>query len=144
MPGAKTKLTSEQQSAVLYWPMTAKIPIIPCDSKAKDFNSSWKNGIDFSKVDWNEKLAAGEYDNGIALKLGETLQSGLYSFALDFDGIDAVMEFFGSWDNVLSLSKKTRIEWHQNKGRIHIIFFAHRPVKHTSTKAKRKINLQAN
>src|ERR687885_136460 len=98
MPAAKTKLTPEEQSAVLYWPTIAKIRIIPCDSRNKGFNSNWKNGIDFSKVDWNEKMAAGEFDNGIALKLGETLQPGLYSFALDFDGIDAVMEFFGSWD----------------------------------------------
>jgi hypothetical protein len=28
---AKTKLTPEQQSAVLYWPTIANIPIIPCD-----------------------------------------------------------------------------------------------------------------
>lgn len=38
------------------------------------------------------------------------------------------MEFFGSWDNVISLSKKTRIEWHQNKGRLHIVFFSGKTV----------------
>jgi hypothetical protein len=32
---AKTKLTPQQQSAVLYWPTVAKIPIIPCDSRSK-------------------------------------------------------------------------------------------------------------
>jgi hypothetical protein len=32
---AKTKLTPEQQSAVLYWISIAKIPIIRCDSKDK-------------------------------------------------------------------------------------------------------------
>ena len=46
---------------------------IPCDSRKKDFSSNWKNGVDFSKVDWDAKLAAGLYDNGIALVLGELL-----------------------------------------------------------------------
>jgi hypothetical protein len=49
-----------------------------------------------------------DYDNGIALVLGKTLPGCPYPycFALDFDGEYAVMEFFGSWENVLSLSKK--------------------------------------
>src|SRR5690349_20726096 len=107
-----TQLTPKQQADVLYWPTDAKIPIIPCNSKTKSFGSEWKNGIDFSKVDWNAKLTAGDYDNGIALVLGKTLSSGqpvsrqhpeLYSFALDFDGWDTVQEFFGEWNNVLQL-----------------------------------------
>ena len=49
--------------------MSSKIPIIPCDSKTKAFNSQWKN-IDFIQIDFNSKLANGEYDNGIALVLG--------------------------------------------------------------------------
>ena len=101
----KERLTLEQQSAVMYWPTIAKIPIVPCDSRNKGFTSNWKNGVDFSKIDWNAKLANGEYDDGIALVLGKTLSSELYSFALDFDGLDAVIEFFGSSDNVLSLSR---------------------------------------
>jgi hypothetical protein len=124
----KTKLTIEQQSAVLYWPTTATIPIIPCNSKVKGFSSNWKNSVDFSKVDFNAKLANGEYDNGIALVLGKTLQPDheIYSFALDFDGLDAVLEFFGSWDHVLRLSKETRMEWHGDKGRIHVVFLSNR------------------
>jgi hypothetical protein len=79
-------------------------------------------------TDFVANLNAGNYDNGIALRLGQTLQPGVYSFALDFDGLDAVMEFFDSWDNVLSLSKKTRVEWHQDKGRLHIVFFSEKNV----------------
>ncbi|MFL6422388.1 MAG: hypothetical protein ACJ71R_02210 [Nitrososphaeraceae archaeon] len=90
-----TRLTPEQQSAVLYWPMIAKIPIIPCDSRVKGFNfPNWPNA-DLTTEDWNTNVAAGLYDNGIALRLGQSLQPGLYSFALDFDGEDAVLEFFG-------------------------------------------------
>jgi hypothetical protein len=66
----KTKLTPEQQSAVLSWPHRRKIPIIHCDSKTKRFDSQWKS-IDFSQIDFSAKLAAGEYDNGIALVLGK-------------------------------------------------------------------------
>jgi hypothetical protein len=93
----KTKLTPEQQSAVLYWPTIAKIPIIPCDSRTKDVNYQGWNDLDFSQTDFDTKLAAGEYDNGIALVLGKTLSEPYYySFALDFDGWDAVSEWFGS------------------------------------------------
>jgi hypothetical protein len=139
-----TKLTPKQQSDVLYWPTTAKIPIIPCDSKVKGFSSNWKNGVDFSKIDWNANLAAGEYDNGIALVLGKTLPGSPYpySFALDFDGL----EFFDSWDNVLSLSKKTRIEWHQDKGRLHIVFFSEKSVTKRGSKSRKlvqRLNLDA-
>jgi hypothetical protein len=40
-------------------------------------------------------VAAGLYDNGIALVLGKALPGSPYpySFALDFDGIDAVLEW---------------------------------------------------
>jgi hypothetical protein len=72
-----TKLTPEQQSAVLYWPTIAKIPIIPCDSKVKGFSSNWKNGVDFSTTDFVANLKIGKYDNGIALVLGKTLPGSL-------------------------------------------------------------------
>jgi bifunctional DNA primase/polymerase-like protein len=126
---AKTKLTPEQQSAVLYRSITAKIPIIPCHTypKKEVHLEGWPK-IDFSQIDFNAKLVAGEYDNGIALILGKTLSEQYYSFALDFDGWDAVLEWFGSWEQVLSSSQKTRIEWHHDKNRIHYIFFAKRPI----------------
>jgi hypothetical protein len=115
MPGAKTKLTPEQQSAVLYWPTIAKIPIIPCNSKTKGVSYRAWNNIDFSQVDFNAKLIDCEYDNGIVLVLGKTLPGTSdynYSFALDFDGWDAVQEWLGSWEQVLVSSNRTRIEWH--------------------------------
>ncbi len=137
-PATTTRLTPKQQSDVLYWRTIAKIPIIPCDSKVKGFSSNWKNGVDFSTIDFVANLKAGKYDKGIALVLGKTLSESPYpySFALDFDGLDAVIEFFGSWDNVQSLSKKTRIEWHQDKGRLHIVFFSEKDVTKRKIKVK--------
>jgi hypothetical protein len=132
---AKTKLTPEQQSAILDWTTKAKIPIIPCDSKSKSVNYQGWNDIDFSQTDFVANLANGLYDQGIALVVGKTLSEPYYSFALDFDGWNAVAEWFGSWEQVLSSSQKTRIEWHQDKDRIHYIFLARRPV------ANRKINI---
>ena len=84
---AKTKLTPEQQSAVRDWFYEKQIPIIPCYSRTKRVDiKDWPN-IDFSQVDFDAKLTAGEYDNGIALVLGKTLsEHGYYSLALDFDG----------------------------------------------------------
>jgi len=70
------------------------------------------------------------------LVLGKTLSRLYYSFALDFDGWDAVAEWFGSWEQVLSSSQKTRIEWHQDKGRIHYIFLAKRPIANKKIQIK--------
>jgi hypothetical protein len=123
-----TRLTPEQQAAVIYWPEVAGIPFIEADTRKKHVNvKGWQN-IDFSKVDFRTRLAKGAYDNGIALVLGKTLSGQYYSFALDFDGIDAVLEWFGSWKRVTELSKKTRIEWHGNKWRLHCILLAKRPI----------------
>lgn len=81
-PATRTRLTPGQKSAVLYWPTIAKIPIIPCDSKSKTFGVAKWRDVDFSQTDWKANLAAGLYDNGIAIRLGPTLHEGLYSFAL--------------------------------------------------------------
>jgi hypothetical protein len=60
----------------------------------------------------------------------------MFSFALDFDGWDAVITWFGSWENVLEVSKKTRIEWHEDKCRIHIFFLAERPITNKKIQIK--------
>jgi hypothetical protein len=55
---AKTKLTPEQQSEVLYWTNEADIPIIPCDSKTKSvYYKDWTN-TDFSQ---NEAKTQADY-----------------------------------------------------------------------------------
>ena len=72
--------------------------------------------MDFTNYDFKSKLEAGEYDNGIAIRTGRTItgKNGAYSIAIDFDGWDAVREWFGNWERVESLSQKTLIEWHKN------------------------------
>lgn len=137
----KTKLTPEQQDDILYWPELAKAAIVACDSQNRDFNKSYWKNVDFTKIDFNSKLLKGEYDNGIAVRLGKTLnynnsENGLYIAALDFDGWDAVEAFFGSWENMLIWSKKTRIEWHENKGRLHMLFYTKRPITAKSIPTK--------
>ena len=110
-----TKLTPEQQNAVLNWPCTNHIPMFECDSRRKKvWIQEWQKR-DLNNVDWKAKLQEGCYDNGIVIRLGPCLSNGkqqLYSFALDFDDWEAVEAWFGSWENVLVVSNKTRIEWH--------------------------------
>ena len=69
-----TNLTLEEQVAILYWPEIADVPIIDkVNSKTKQvWNKGWPS-IDFSKVDFREKLANGDYDNGVAIPTGRTL-----------------------------------------------------------------------
>jgi hypothetical protein len=47
---------------------------------------------------------------------------------LDFDGWNAVIEWFGSWDIVVEASRRTRIEWHKDEGRIHYFLLANKPI----------------
>lgn len=51
-----------------------------------------------------------------------------YVIALDFDGWDAVEKWFGTWDRVVSLSKKQIVEWHGDKGKIHVILLSQMPL----------------
>lgn len=133
------KLNSEQQKAVLDWPYTNRIPILECDSRRKKvWIQEWQK-LDLNNVDWKAKLEEGCYDNGIVIRLGRCLSNGkpqLYSFALDFDDWDAVEAWFGSWENVLVWSNKTRIEWHEDRRKIHMLFLANRPVANRKIKIK--------
>ena len=112
------------------------IPIIPADTRNKKI---WLNGwstMDFTDYEFRSKLENGEYDNGIAVRLGKTLSSEFYSVALDFDGRDAVLEWFGSWEKVVETAKRTRIEWHKDKWRLHMFFLTKEPI------ANRKIQIK--
>ena len=68
-----TRLTPEQQAAVMYWPFIAKIPIIPCNSKIKQVTFKDWQILNLDKVDYKNNLESGLYDNGIAVRLGQTL-----------------------------------------------------------------------
>jgi hypothetical protein len=68
---AGTKLTPEQQEAVLFWPLIAHMPIIPCDSQSKQVHVKEWQKMNLDKVDYKQNLQKGLYDNGIAIRLGE-------------------------------------------------------------------------
>ena len=93
---------------------------------------------DFANYDFRSKLEAGEYDNGIAIRTGRTIsgKNAAYSIAIDFDGWNAVEEWFGNWERVESLSQKTLIEWHKNRAKIHILLFSNEVI------ANRKIQIK--
>ena len=136
-----TRLLPDIQAKVREWDQRYGIGYIPCITSAKDVHiKNWQN-IDFSTIDFEANLKAGLYDQGIALVLGKTLTPPdapyNYSFALDFDGWDAIEAWFGNWENVLSASQKTRIEWHDDKEKIHYIFLSKRPIQNRKIKIKR-------
>ena len=122
-----TRLPPEQQAAILRWPEQNDLSIFPADTRNKRIWLSGWQDIDFSNTDFKSKLANGEYVKGIAIRTGKTLSGKHYAVALDFDGWDAVEEWFGNWERVVSLSKKTIVEWHQDTGKIHVIFLSKTP-----------------
>ena len=123
-----TRLSKEEeQQAILYWTETIGVPVFPADTRRKGLYINGWSEINFASIGYKTNLANGLYDNGIAIRTGRT-SKGLYLIVLDFDGWNAVIEWFGSWDNVVEASKRTRIEWHQDKGRIHYFFLASKPI----------------
>jgi hypothetical protein len=130
------RLSIEKRSDTLFWPMIAGIPIFPADTKNKEIYLNGWSKKDFSKVDFTAECDSGRYDNGIAIRTGKTISGKHYLFAIDFDGIDAVLAWFGSWEQVREVAKRTRIEWHGDKWRIHMFLLASRPIKNKKIRIK--------
>jgi hypothetical protein len=123
-----TTLTPEQQKAVLDWPRVVGIGIFQADTKNKKiYLKDWPT-IDLSRIDYEAELASGKYDNGIAGRLGKTLTGEYYAIALDFDGWNAVVAWFGTWERVESFAQKNIVEWHQDRGKIHVILLSPMPI----------------
>lgn len=124
-----TNLSPEDQKALMRWPYVYRIPIFAADSVNKGIHVNEWSTCDFSKTDFRKEMLEGKYDNGAAARLGLTLEGGLYSVTLDFDGWDAVVAWFESWERVVALAQKTLVEWHQDKGKIHILIFTKEPLQ---------------
>jgi hypothetical protein len=131
-----TKLTPEQQKAIAYWSYTEHIPIIQCNSRDKKvFVNGWQD-LDLNNINYKQNIENGIYDHGIAIRLGKTIPADgngltLWSFCIDFDKQKGVEAWFGdldTWDQVLKSSKRTRLEWHGNKEKLHYIFKAKRKI----------------
>ena len=131
-------MTPEEQAAVLAWTEIRDIPIFPADSKNKHIYTHGWQKMDFANYDFKSKLEAGEYDNGIAIRTGRTIsgKNAAYSIAIDFDGWNAVQEWFGNWERVETLSQKTLIEWHKNRDKIHILLFSNEAISNRKIQIK--------
>jgi hypothetical protein len=124
-----SRLSEEQRRAISYWFETADVGIIPTDTKNKAIHQNGWSQTDFSSVDFYGELNSGQYDNGIAIRTGKTISGKYYLIAIDFDGEDAVRAWFGDWEQVLQVAKQTRIEWHGDRGRLHMFLLTNRPIR---------------
>jgi Bifunctional DNA primase/polymerase, N-terminal len=124
-----SRLSEEQKKATSYWFETADVGIFPADTKNKAIHQNGWSQTDFSSVDFNVELDNGLYDNGIAIRTGKTISGKYYLIAIDFDGVDTVLAWYGDWEQVLQAAKRTRIEWHGDKWRLHMFVLANRPIK---------------
>lgn len=123
-----TKLTPQDQDALMKWPQIHGLPLLPADSINKKINTNEWSTFDFSHTDFKKEMLEGKFDNGAAVRLGPTLKGDLYAVALDFDGWHAVVAWFGNWERVLMLSQRTLVEWHQDKGKIHALLLTKEPL----------------
>jgi hypothetical protein len=132
-------LSKAQKSAVLHWPNIASIGIFAADTKNKKIHFDGWPKINFRNVDFTAELNNGKYDRGIAVRTGKTISGKYYLIAIDFDGIDAVLAWFGSWEQVHIVAKRTRIEWHGDKSRLHMFLLASNPVKNRRIRIKESL-----
>src|SRR4051812_28300309 len=98
-----TRLSEEEQQAVLYWTETVGVPVFPADTRRKGLYITDWSEKDFASTEYKTNLVKGLYDKGIAIRTGRTTK-GLYLIVLDFNGLNAVNEWFGNWDNVVEAS----------------------------------------
>ena len=121
--------TQEDQDKILSWPYVHDIAIFEGDTKNKHVDKKGWQEEDYSKADFKQRLESGLYDQRICIVLGKTVSGSHYTFALDFDGWDAITAWFGgdtkeeTWEHVKALARRTRVEWHDNfeDGKIHTI-----------------------
>jgi len=137
--------TQEDQDKILSWPYVYDIAIFEGDTKNKRIDKKRWQEEDYSKADFKQRLESGLYDQGICIALGKTISGTHYTFALDFDGWDAIIAWFGgdtkeeTWERVKALARRTRVEWHDNyeDGKIHVILKSQKPLG-----VNRRINIR--
>jgi P4 family phage/plasmid primase-like protien len=134
-----TILSEDQKSSILYWPNVAGIGIFPADTMTKKIYCNGWPELDFSSIDFTSELYNGKYDRGIAVRTGRTISGKYYLIAIDLDGIDAVLEWFGNWEQVQGVARRTRIEWHEDKWRLHMFLLASKPVMNRRIRIKESL-----
>ena len=132
-------LSEDQKSSILYWPKKTGIGIFPADTKNKKIYFDGWTRTEFKNTDFNAELDNGRYDRGIAIRTGKTISGKHYLIAIDFDGNDAVLEWYGNWEQVLEEAQSTRIEWHGDKSRLHMFLLASSPVKNRRIRIKESL-----
>jgi Bifunctional DNA primase/polymerase, N-terminal len=134
-----SRLSEEQKRAISYWFESADVGIFPADTKNKEIHLSGWSEKDFSSVDFKAELDSGKYDNGIAIRSGRTISGKYYLIAIDFDGPDVVLAWFHSWELVLEIAKRTRLEWHGDKWRLHMFLLADKPIRNKRIRIKESL-----
>ena len=82
MTTTNTRLTPEEQVAVMRWPEQLDIGIIHAAPKVKEVHYTEWQKLDFSNVNFRQNLESGIYDEGIAIRTGKTISGNKYLVVL--------------------------------------------------------------
>ncbi len=128
----------DRVSKIKYWPHFGKFGLVRIKSGAgiePNYNveTSEQRKQDVDTIDYNARIDDGWYNEGVAIRLGKTI-GGRYGYgvAADLDGQDAVLAWFGSWENVVNYAKNNRVEWHKDQWRLHLLFYTDKPVRNST------------
>ena len=133
-----TKLSKEDQETIRKWWRDYDVPVIGVYTKDKEVHVTDWSDTDFTNYDFEAALQRGDYDNGIAIRLGKTLtgKNGGYLTAIDLDHESAVTAWFGDWDRVIRYAQSGFVEWHKDKTSLHVLVYSDEPFKTVNFKLK--------
>jgi hypothetical protein len=133
-----TKLSKEDQETIRKWWRDYDVPVIGVYTKDKGVHVTDWPDMGFTNYDFEAALQRGDYDNGIAIRLGKTLtgKNGGYLTAIDLDHESAVTAWFGDWDRVIRYAQSGFVEWHKDKTSLHVLVYSDEPFKTVNFKLK--------
>jgi P4 family phage/plasmid primase-like protien len=139
-------LDPEAVAAIFFWTQTTGGHIIEradVNDKKGTKHTEWQNEDDtaFTLDYYLDNLKRGLYYIGFSVRMGILNRGpykGLYLNCIDFDTYEA----FITWGEDYTLeivAKWTRVDWHQNRARIHVFFISKTPLKNLARTEKNQI-----
>jgi hypothetical protein len=126
-----TKSSTTVAGSVSFWTKTICAHIVEYNSRKKEsFHRGWPSEDD-TKYHYEADLQAGRYDNGIAVRTGLLDHGpyfGQYLGCIDFDNEETFLTWCQGSENLDTLAKWTRVDWHNNPAKLHVFFISKTPL----------------
>jgi len=126
-----TKSSTTVTGSIDFWTNIIGAHIVEYNSRKKEsFHRGWPTEDD-TKYDYDSDLQKGVYDNGIAVRTGLLHHGpyvGQYLGCIDFDNKETFFTWCQESENLDTLSRWTRVDWHNNPAKLRVFFKSKTPL----------------